>query len=342
MTERTPTVDAYVTAMERRIAPLRRPEPRDPAERRRQAAELDVAQSRLLGIAPIDVATEEHVLPVAGGHPSVRIRVYWPTAERPAPGETTGLPILVYCYGGGFTLAGIDWVGWDAGFRRRAHESGIIVIAVDYSHAPEVKFPAQPEQCWTALEWAVAHAGEIGGDPARVALGGASSGGNLAAATALMNRDRANHRLRLVLLEAPALDLTMGHVDAKGLDSNVPGFILRRVGRMLVRQYLGKRKSAQQNPYASPMLAKTLEGFPRTVIYTAELDPLRGDGEAFARRLVADGVPATAVRIIGQTHESGGLTGYVPAADHMHRDVIATLRALHDEPVEYADPRARA
>lgn len=337
-----PVVDPFVTAVERRLAPLRRPEPKDPARRRRQAAAEDVATSRELGIAPIPAYTEEHTLPVAG-HPDVRVRVYWPSPERAeaVTGRGTGLPILVYCYGGGFTIAGIDWVGWDAGFRRRAREAGIIIVAVDYAHAPETRFPAQPEQCWTALEWAHAQASDLGGDPARIAIGGASSGGNLAAAVTLMNRDRANRPIRLQLLEAPALDLTMAHADIRGLDAKVPGIIVRKVGARLVRQYLGRSRNAPLDPYASPLRAASHAGLPPAVIYTSELDPLRGDGEAYARALTAAGVPATAIRYIGQTHTSGGLLRHVPAADHLHRDIITTLRTLHDDPVSYPDPGPR-
>ncbi len=338
MTKRTVRMDPYVAAADRRLAPLRRPEPKDPEGRRRQAREFDDALQAQLGTVPVDVATAEHTLAV-GSHPDVRVRVYWPGPQRLPSVSGGGAPVLVYFYGGGFTIAGIDWGGWDASFRRRAREAGVIVVAGDYSHAPEVRFPAQPEQCWTVLEWAHEHAHELGGDPERLAIGGASSGGNLAAASALMNRDRNARPIRLQILEAPALDLTMGHMDAAAVSAAVPDTILRKVGAQLVRQYLGRSAKTRRHPYASPLLAPSLEGMPPAVVYTAELDPLRGDGEAYVRALTAAGVPATAVRYIGQTHTSAGLAGWVPAADHMHRDIVATLRTLHETPAAYPGPR---
>ena len=324
---RRPALDRAVAAWEERVAPLLAPEPADPAGRRRIAAENDDAVSAALGIAPLPTATEDRIVPV-DGHPDVRVRVYWPGEERTPPGE--GLPALVYFYGGGFTIAGIDWVSWDARFRVRARDAGIVIVAADYAHAPEERFPTQPEQCWSAFEWTHAHATELGVSPERIAIGGASSGGDLAAAVTLMNRDRSAHPIALQLLENPALDLTMGHADMSGIDARMPGVIVRAVGRTLVRQYVGDDASAARQPYASPLRAASHEGLPPALILTSELDPLRGDGEAYARALSAAGVPVTAMRFIGQTHGSLGSTGFVPSADVAHRLIVSELRTLHE------------
>lgn len=325
---RRPALDSAVAALEERVAPLLAPEPADPAGRRRVAAANDVAVSAALGITPPLTAAEEHIVPV-DGHPDVRVRVYWPGAERTPPG--TGLPALVYFYGGGFTIAGIDWVSWDARLRTRARDAGIVIVAADYAHAPEQRFPTQPEQCWSAFEWTHAHAEELGASPARIAVGGASSGGDLAAAVTLMNRDRSARPIAFQLLENPALDLTMGHADMDGIDARMPGVIVRAAGRNLVRQYLGDDAAAARQPYASPLRAASHAGLPPTLILTSELDPLRGDGEAYARALSAAGVPVTALRFIGQTHGSLGSTGFVPAADVAHRLIVAQLRTLHED-----------
>lgn len=332
--------DAFVTAVEKRLAPLQKPQGKTAQERRSNAEAFDVVMTTELAIAPIDVATEEHTVAVAG-YPDARLRVYWPTPERAAPTQDGGLPILVYFFGGGFEIAGIDWVWWDAAFRERARDAGIILVAGEYSHAPEVTYPAQPEQCWSVFEWAATHAREIGGDPERLAIGGGSAGGNLAAATAMMNRDRANRPVRLQLLEVPFLDMTAQHVDFDAQSTLIPKALLRRLAMMIVDQYLGKDKKKRREPYASPLLAPSLRGMPPTVIYTAELDALRGDGEAYARRLSEAGVPVSCVRLIGQTHGSGTYRGHVPAADHLHRDIIATLRTLHTEPVAYPEVSPR-
>ncbi|MDF2991585.1 MAG: alpha/beta hydrolase [Microbacterium sp.] len=329
-------VDPFIVAAQRRTAHLPPPDLKDPVARRRQAAENDAQALGIFGIERPDVATQDEVVAV-DGHPDVRVRVYWPTPERARPGD--GLPLMVALYGGGFTIGGIDWEGWDATFRTRARDAGIVIVAPDYSHAPEVRFPAQPEQCWRAFEWAVDHAHELGADPNRVAIGGTSSGGNLAAAVTLMNRDRSNKPIRLQVLEAPALDLTTAHLDAAGVDARVPGVILRRMALRLVRDYLGPDAGLRRHPYASPLRAASLRGLPPAVVYTAELDALRGDGEAYVRALASAGVPATGVRYIGQTHTSAGLRGWVPAADHLHRDLVATLRTLRDEPTIYPPPK---
>ncbi|MFB7844858.1 alpha/beta hydrolase [Microbacterium sp. NPDC056052] len=324
---RRPAVDSHVTAFEERVAPLLQREPRRAADRRRVAQENDARMCAALGIAPIDVATAEHRVAV-DGHLAVRVRVYWPTPEPAEPGA--GLPVLLYFYGGGFTIGGIDWVSWDARFRERARDAGIIVVAADYARAPEARFPTQPEQCWSALEWVFAHAAELGGSPERLAIGGASSGGNLAAATTLLNRERRCRPIRLQLLENPVVDLTMGHADMRGIGPSVPGVILRRMGRLLVRQYLGPRGRTARNPLASPILATSHAGLPPAWICTSELDPLRGDGEAYGRALAVAGVPVSIVRYIGQTHTSLGWDRFIPGAAEARRAVIARLRALHD------------
>ena len=328
-------IDPFITAAQRRLESFSRPQPKDPAARRAQAKELGALAFAELGITAPVVATEEHTL-VVPGHPDARLRVYWPTGERAAPDAR--LPIFVHFFGGGFTIGSIDDPGWDAAARRRASEAGIIVVAGEYSHAPEVRFPAQPEQCWTVFEWAVANALSIGGDPARIAIGGASSGANLAAAVTLLNRERSAHPIRVQVLEAPALDLTMRSVETRGLRTGVPDAILRKLGLSLVRQYLGPDRALRTHPIASPLRASDHAGLPPAVIYTAELDPLRGDGEAYGRALLRAGVPTTVMRYLAQTHTSGGLLGWVPSADHLHRDIVTVLRSLHDDPAEYASP----
>lgn len=325
-----PQLDSAVATFEARIAPLLAREPRSAAGRRKVAQENDDRMSAALGITPPSTASADHMVEVSG-HPDVRVRVYWPDESPAEAGD--GLPAMLYFYGGGFTIAGIDWVSWDARFRDRAHDSGTVIVAVDYSHAPEVRFPAQPEQGWAALEWLFAHAEELGIDAERVAIGGASSGGNIAAAVTIMNRERNGHPLRLQLLENPALDLTMGHADMRGISPGMPGVIVRRVGRMLVRQYVGRGRRTARDPHVSPLLAASHTGLPPAWICTCELDPLRGDGEAYARALSAAGVPVTAVRFIGQTHTSLGATGHVQAADSAHRAIVAELRALHRAPI---------
>jgi acetyl esterase len=321
-----PLTDPFITAATARLAKFDAPQPKDPVARRQRQSELSAASVAELGIPIVDVATEDHAVAV-DGQPDTRLRVYWPTTQRADAGS--GLPVFVYFFGGGWTIASIDDAGWDATERRRAAASGAIIIAGEYALAPEHQFPTQPEQCWAVFEWAVEHAVELGGDPQRIAIGGASSGANLAASVTLLNRERHNHPIRMQILEAPCVDLTMRHADTKGLKTGVPDAILRRLGGMLIDQYVGKgNKAARRNPIGSPLLAASHAGLPEALIVTAELDPLRGDGEAYFRALTHAGVRATCVRYIGQTHTSGGLIGHVPAADHIDAAVIGAVRSL--------------
>ena len=332
-----PGVDPYALAAERRTAHLVAPEPADPVGRREQARRNDEAVARLLGPEGPPVATADHTVPVPG-HADVRLRVYWPYDVPAPPGS--GLPVLVYFYGGAFSLAGIDWCSRDGYYRRIAADAGLVLVAGDYAHAPEHRFPTQPEQCWRVLEWAADAASDLGADADRVAVGGASSGGNLAAAATLLNRQRNRRPIRLQVLEQPVLDLTAGHARTRGM-SSVPGAIVRAMARRVVRQYLGDDPAAPRDPLASPLLAGDMSGLPPAMIWTSELDPLSGDGEAYARALTAAGVPACCVRTIGATHTSPGMRRRVPAADHQYRDLVGTLRAaLHDDPVRYPDPRS--
>ena len=336
MTFKKARKDAFVVAVEQRLKPLQPRSGRTAQQRRSRAAAFDPIMSAETGVVTIPAATEEHVLPVPG-HPDARLRVYWPTTERAGAVDKGGLPVLVYFFGGGFEIASIDWVFWDAQFRQRARDAGVIVVAGEYSHAPEVRFPAQPEQAWTVFEWASTHARELGGDPSRLAIGGGSAGANLATAVALMNRDRADRPVRLQLLEVPLLDLTLRHLDLDGVEPGIPKPLFLHLAGGIVRQYVGRGRAKRRHPFASPLLAPSLRGMPPTVIWTAELDALRGDGEAYARALSDAGVPVSCVRMIGQTHGSAGFQRLVPAADHLHRDVVAALRTLHEAPIAYPE-----
>jgi acetyl esterase len=308
----------------------------DPVARREAMRDRDGTITEELGVDASVVSTRDHRVPVPG-HPDARLRVYWPREQASDPPPEAGLPILVYFFGGSFAMGGIDWAGVDLVCRTRAGDAGVIVIAGEYSLAPEVTYPTQPEQCWCVFEWAVAHAAEIGGDARRVAIGGASAGGNLAAVVSLMNRDRSGHPVRLQLLEVPVLDLTGKHLDPRALSPFLPAAVLRRIARPVVLDYLGRRHAGARarEPYASPLRAESLRDLPAALILTAEADPLRGDGEAYARALAAAGVPATCVRYVGQDHGSAGLRHLNPAADHVHRQIIATLRTLHEPARRY-------
>ncbi|GAA3667932.1 alpha/beta hydrolase [Microbacterium marinilacus] len=296
------------------------------AEHRRIALSWDRAELGKVGTPGPDVHTIERVVPVPG-HPDVRVRVYYPTVggrpEAPVPATLT-------FFGGAFRIGGIDYPTTDAANRRRAADAGVAMVAVDYALAPEHRFPTPVEQGHAALEWLFAHADELGLDAARVGVAGMSAGGNIAAAVALMNRDRGRLPLRLQLLEVPVVDLTGRHIDlgaTRGL--GIPSLIMVRELRSVASTYLGRRADAR-HAYASPVRAESLAELPPAVILTAQYDPLRGDGAAYAAALHEAGVDATAVQYLGVTHDTAIFTGVLASARRWHADVVAALRTLHD------------
>lgn len=291
------------------------------AKHRRAALAWDRAELKNVGTPGPELRTSEHTIEVAG-FPAVRVRVYHPEADAPVPG------VLAF-FGGAFRIGGIDYPTTDAAFRRRAEDSGVAVVAVDYALAPEHRYPTQVEQGHAALVWLFAHAREIGIDAERIGLLGTSAGAGIAAAVALANRDRSGHPVRLQVLEVPVVDLTGRSLDLAATRAlGIPRPLVRRELRSVARTYLPSRRSARE-PYASPLRAASHADLPPAVILTAEYDPLRGDGDAYAAALRRAGVDASAVRYLGVTHDTPIFTGVLPAARRWHDDVVSALRRLH-------------
>ena len=298
---------------------------RTPAWKRRNAKKWDTKLYGRVGLTPPVVDITDATVEVPR-YPAVRVRVYRPsgmTAER--------LPAVLAFFGGSFQLGGVDYTSIDAAFRMRTSESNVIHVAVDYALAPEHRYPTQIEQGYAALDWLFDSADELGIDPDRVGVNGTSSGGNIAAAVTLVNRDRANHPLRLQILEVPVTDLTGKSIDYTPVrEMRIPVFLARRELIQVVDAYLGNRSRAFQ-PYASPLRASHHRGLPPAFILTSEYDALRRDGESYAAALRASGVEASAVRYQGATHEAAMYTKVVPLARRWHADVVAALRTLHDD-----------
>lgn len=299
------------------------PNARARARKRRAALAWDRTELSTVGVPGPDVRITEHRVDVPG-RPSVRVRVYHPSAEGSAP-----VPAVLAFFGGAFRIGGIDYPTTDAAFRRRAVDAHVAVAAVEYALAPEQQYPVQVEQSYAALQWLFEQAAELGVDPARIGVLGTSAGGNIAAAVVLMNRDRGGPDLKLQLLEVPVVDLTGGHVDLRATRAlGIPRFIAVRELRSVARTYLPSKEAARE-PYASPLRASSHEGLPPTVILTAEYDPLRGDGDAYGAALRTAGVEASVVRYQGVTHDTAMFLAVLPAARRWHDDVVAALRRLH-------------
>ncbi|MCR2762451.1 alpha/beta hydrolase [Microbacterium sp. zg.B48] len=295
------------------------------ARHRRAALAWDRKELQSVGTPGPDVRTTEHEVPVPG-HPSVRVRMYYPDAADAGP-----VPAWLSFFGGAFRIGGVDYPTTDAANRRRAAEAGVAMAAVDYALAPEHRFPTQIEQAHAALVWLHQNAADLGIDPDRVGVAGTSAGGSIAAALTLANRDRTSLPIRLQLLEVPVTDLTGRHLDLRATRAlGIPRFIALRELSSVARTYLAQ-KADRRNPLASPLLAASHAGLPEAVILTAEYDPLRGDGAAYAARLRAAGVEASAVQYLGVTHDTAIFTGALASARRWHRDVIGALRRLHED-----------
>ena len=301
------------------------------AAHRKAAIAWDAKELVAVGQAGPDVRIEEHTVAVPG-RPDVRVRIYYPDlAGSQGEADASPVPATLAFYGGGFRIGGIDYPTTDAGFRLRAHDAGVAVVAVDYALAPEHKFPTAAEQGVAALGWLADNAIELGIEPARLAISGISAGGNIAASVALANRDGRGVPLRFQLLEVPVVDLTGRHIDFAPVRAmGVPTIFAIREMRSVARTYLRDSADAR-NPLASPLLAASHAGLPPAHILTAEFDALRGEGAAYGAKIRDAGGEATVVQYLGMTHDTPVFLGAVPAARRWHRDVVAQLRTLHED-----------
>lgn len=265
-----------------------------------QAREQGTRLAKLLGPGEPVAKVADREIP--GPYGAIPIRVYVPTVGKPQP-------ILVYYHGGGWVTGNLETV--DVTCRALANAAPCVVVSVNYRHAPEQKFPAAAEDAYASARWVAAHAGELGGDAQRIAVGGASAGGNLAAVVALMARERSGPALAFQLLTVPVTSYAM---DTASYAENAEGYGLTRVGmEWYWRAYVhGPEEGAQ--PYASPLRAPDLHGLPAAYVQTAELDPLRDEGEAYAARLREAGVRASLKRYNGMVHGYLGPDGIHDAA----------------------------
>ncbi|MGI6083307.1 MAG: alpha/beta hydrolase [Limnochordia bacterium] len=236
---------------------------------------------------PVDYV-EDRQIPGLGG--PLNIRVYRPKRQLP-------LPVLVYAHGGGWVLNDLD--SHDHVCRALANAAECAVVSVDYRLAPEHRFPAAADDVYATTCWVAENAASFGGDGDRIAVGGDSSGGNLAAVAALMSRDRGKPGICYQLLVYPITDYSF---DTPSYEEFAEGYFLTRENMMWFwRHYLGDEADGR-HPYASPLRAADLSGLPPAFVITAECDPLRDEGEAYARRLREAGVEVVLKRYEGMIH----------------------------------------
>jgi acetyl esterase len=198
-----------------------------------------------------------------------------------------------------------------------------VVVSVDYRLAPEAKFPAAPEDCYAALLWSATHAQSLGVDPSRVAVAGDSAGGNLAAVVALLAKERGGPALVHQLLVYPVTNFDL---DTSSYLENADGYLLTRdMMRWFWNHYLARPEDGA-HPMASPLRARDLGGLPPATVLSAEFDPLRDEGEAYAARLREAGVPTELRRYDGMIHGFFGMTARIDRAREAAHDAARTLR----------------
>lgn len=272
------------------------------------------------GLPALEAVAGIDQLLIPGDEGEILARIY-----RPAGIESDALPVLVYFHGGGFVIANLDT--YDASCRALANAAGCIVASIAYRLAPEHPFPAAVVDAYAATQYMLTNAGDVGGDPARVAVGGESAGGNLAAVVSLRARDEGAalpvHQLLVypVATFAPEGDAAVSveqFAEAKPL--NAP--MLEWFGS----HYLPD-PSAASDPMVSPLNAADLSGLPSATVILAEIDPLQSQGAVFAQALIDAGVDTTFTLYQGVTHEFFGMGAVVDKAAEAVAEAAARLRA---------------
>jgi acetyl esterase len=257
------------------------------------ARQAILAMTQMGGDPAAVASVTDRTIPGPAGE--IPVRIYTPAGKPP-------FPVLVYFHGGGWVIGSLE--SHDGTCRDLANGAGSIVVSVDYRLAPENRFPAAAEDAYAATKWVAENAASIGADAGRVAIGGDSAGGNLTAVVALMARDRGGPRLAFQLLVYPVTDVAR---DTRSYEENADGYFLtRKAMEWFWGHYLG-RPTDGENAYASPLRAASLAGLPPALVITAEFDPLRDEGEAYARRLEEAGVHVRLKRYDGMIHGFFGM-----------------------------------
>jgi len=252
-------------------------------------AQMDMS-THFLGELPRVAHVEDRRIPGPGG--TLRIRIISPQAAGSGP-----LPVVVYFHGGGWVLGNI--ASHEGICRAVANAGGVLVVTVDYRLAPEHPFPAAAEDAYATTSWVAEHAAEFGGDPRRIAVAGDSAGGNLAAVTCLIARDRGGPSLDFQVLLYPITDYDLNN---KTYIENADGYFLTRTEMTWYWEHYVEKAEDCWHPHVSPLRASDLTRLPPAFVITAEFDVLRDEGEAYARQLQAAGVAAKLRRYDGMIH----------------------------------------
>ncbi|WP_096200741.1 alpha/beta hydrolase [Bacillus sp. FJAT-45350] len=231
---------------------------------------------------------ENRFIPGPGG--DIPVRIYTPEGEGP-------FPALVYYHGGGWVIGDLD--GVDVPCRLLTNRSNCVVVSVDYRLAPEHKFPAAIDDAYEAAKWVVENGPSIGVDSQRVAVGGDSAGGNLAAVVSLMARDKKEFSIAYQMLIYP---VTNHSYETASYRENADGYLLTKDSMVWFWDHYLRNADDGKNPYVSPLLAEDLSGLPPALVVTAGFDPLRDEGEEYAQLLQQAGVTVETKRYDEMIH----------------------------------------
>jgi acetyl esterase len=264
---------------------------------------------------PLDPVAEVRDIEVPVPGATIAARLYRPS-DRPH------LPLIVHFHGGGFVFCNLDTHAPLC--RTLAAKSGCAVVSVDYRLAPEHPFPNPLEDCYHATQWLVSRANDLRVDAGRLAVAGDSAGGNLAIGVSRLARERRGARLRYQALIYPVTDAACDNSSWRELGQ---GYMLSRDWMLWAWECYVPDPAHRGDPLVSPLRAADLAGLPPASVITADHDPLRDEGEAYAARLRDAGVAVTARRYLGVIHGFASLPYATPLANRALGDVAADLRA---------------
>jgi acetyl esterase len=274
-------------------------------------------QLRVAKLAPTESIFRTADRRIPGPGSDLTLRVYQPREAR--PGER--FPVLAWFHGGGFVIGNLDT--HDHACRALANQADCMVVAVDYRLAPECKFPAAVDDCMAAVRWLALHAPEIGADPARIALGGDSAGGNLAAVCAILARNdgypKLAHQLLIYPCTAPEPETPSHHKFAEGY------VLTRNTITWFYKQYVRSPREFNDFRFA-PLVADDLSNLPPALVLVAGYDPLRDEGVDYAKRLIEAGNRVTLANYEGMVHGFYLMGGAVGAARRAIAQSAAALR----------------
>ena len=265
---------------------------------------------------------------IQGAEGMIPARVYWPKGDGP-------FPLLVYFHGGGWVIATNDT--YDSSARALANLASCVVLAVEYRKAPEHKFPAAHQDAFAAYQWALAHARELNADPRRIAVGGESAGGNLAANVSIMARDKK--------VQLPLHQLLVYPV--AGSDLMTPSYVenadAKPLNKAMMKWFVEKALPTideAKDPRIS-LVDANLAGLPSTTLITAQIDPLRSEGEQLAKKLKAAGVQVDYKNYDGVTHEFFGMGAVVDKAKDAESRAATDLKKAFKRSAPQARTPAR-